>query len=121
MSYAEAPLYVRTYDLTRELLHRTARFPRSYRASLGARLQQASLSLTEAIMVALLHPRERERALADADRALLGVRLALRLAGDLGVVDEPHAGRLGQDVAAIGRMLGGWRRDPKLETAPSAR
>ncbi len=121
MTTAErTPLYARTYDLTRSLFERTARFPKSHRFVMARRVQSAAFELLEAINLALLQRDGRGAQLAMADEALTRLRLAVRLCRDLGLFPTRQHAHLADELGHVGRMLGGWRRSLAASSAASA-
>ena len=104
-----SPLFARAYDLLRESCLQSERMPRSRRAVLGRRMEDAAFDFHEAITGAT-KSRDPRAALAEADLALNRWRLCLRLAADLGLFSEGRLAELMQLVAEVGRLLGGWQR-----------
>jgi len=117
MRATDAPLFVHAFDLARYLLERTARFPKNQRFVLAPRIQGAALDLVEEIAIALHEPEERPSRLRAADAALMRLRLAIRLARELELIRISQADHAAREIAAIGRMLGGWRRRERLSHA----
>lgn len=110
MKADEAPLYVHAYDLAVWVFERAARFPRNHRAVLASRLEGAAFDLLEAITLALRSRARRQARIDAADESLTRLRLASRLARDLGVLQPRQNDHLALRADEIGRMLGGWRR-----------
>jgi hypothetical protein len=111
----ESPLFARAYDLLRETLADSERMPRSRRAVLGRRMEDAAFGFHEALLDAA-KARDGRPFLAAADVALARYRVCLRLAVDLGLFTEGRMTVLMQLVAECGRLLGGWQK--KLSTRP---
>ena len=110
MSWRDAPLYVDAHDLARWVLERTSSWPPERDRLLGLPLASAACELVCEVSLALTFPHGRPRHLERADRALVRLRVLLRLARDLALVSSGGhrfaAGRL----RVIGRMIGGWRK-----------
>ena len=106
---AEPPVFTKSYDFVLWLFPRTQGFPKTYRPSLAAPLQQASVELLVAIAGARFGA-DRTGALRQADASVETLRVLLRLAKDLRLVAPKHyldgAGRLDE----LGRMVGGWSK-----------
>ena len=117
MKAEEAPLYVRTYDLTLYVSKRTTRFPKHQRFGMGARLDAAAFDLLEHVTLALFHIEGRESGLTLADHALTRLRLAARLARDLELLREKQCAFLRREMVEIGRMIGGWQRRIRVSHA----
>ena len=122
MKAGTASLYVQGYDLLLWLVRFAEKLPRSRRVLHGDELLSAARAFVQSIMVALDHPAERAGQLVHADAALVRLRLALRLAGDCGVFTQQQRLFLIPQVEALGRMLGGWRKQEqvRLRLASSA-
>lgn len=114
----QAPVYVAAYDLARAVLQATDRLPRHRRFVLGRRIEEAALDVVDAVYLALVDPTQRPQRLGQADHALARLRTGLRLAQDLDALGERPAVALGQQLAEVGRQLGGWQRS--LARAPRA-
>lgn len=108
----EPPLFTKSYELANWLLPATMKFPRTYRAALGGRLQQSAVDLLVE-MTAARYGADRLGSLGRADGLLEVMRVLLRLAKDQRVLAEkPYleaAGRLDE----LGRMIGGWTKQLK--------
>jgi len=103
------PVVQKSYDLCVWLLKLVERLPRSYKFTLGDRIQTTALDLQLAL-VESAHARRKDRPLHRADRLLDQLRLLLRLTRDLELISlrrHEHGSAL---VAEIGRMLGGWMK-----------
>jgi hypothetical protein len=106
-------IFTRTYDLLKWLLPKAERFPKVYRSTVTQRLMGSALDFQEALFEAQAHrDKIRQRHLRQADAHLNKVRLYLRLAHDwrwLSMGQYEHVSRM---VAEIGRLLGGWLKQP---------
>jgi hypothetical protein len=109
LNAAESPIFARTYDLARETCKLVEAFPRSRRAVLGRRLEEASFDLHEALAAAAKSPSPAPLLLT-ADVALTRYRFCLRLAQELGLLSPGRLEEIGRIVAEVGRLLGGWQR-----------
>jgi hypothetical protein len=110
----ESPIFSRAYDLARETCKLTESFPRSRRAVLGRRLEEAAFDLHAALAGAASIGAPGEH-LREADAALTRYRFCLRLACDLQLLSAGRTEEVGRIVSEIGRLLGGWQR--KLASA----
>jgi hypothetical protein len=100
-----APLFVHSFDLAGWVLGRFG----ERQDTLSAELCRHTLSLLDRVTLAL-QGNERALRLDDADEILVGVRLRLRLAEQLGLVDERQL-MYALDLAdSIGRQIGGWQK-----------
>lgn len=110
----DSPLFVKLHDFNVWLLPRTLKFPREYRFSFALRLQNGALDLQRVLVAAakVTTASARAEALTQADIALADLRLLLRLATDLKLLDVrgyAHAAHLTEE---IGRLLGAWKKKP---------
>ena len=109
----DSPLFARAYDLLRESCIQSERMPRSRRAVLGRRMEDAAFDFHAAI-VSATKSRDPRPLLVQADAALQRWRICLRLGTDLALFSEGRMEELMKLVAEVGRLLGGWQR--KLAT-----
>ena len=105
----DSPLFARAYDLLRESCLQSERMPRSRRAVLGRRMEEAAFDFHAAITSAT-KVRDPRPLLAQADVALSRWRICLRLCADLSLFSEGRLDELMKLVAENGRLLGGWQR-----------
>lgn len=101
------PIFAKTYDLLLWLTPTTLKYPREHRFALALRTQQAAFEFNELIVLAR-KTRDKRDLLLRADARLEQMRLYLRLAHDLKLLNlrqYEYAGRL---VAEIGALLGDW-------------
>jgi hypothetical protein len=85
------------------------RFPRRQKFLLGDRIQGIALDVLEALIEAT-YTRERRAHLARANLGLEKLRVLMRLATEMEMLDQrryEHAARMLDD---IGRLVGGWAR-----------
>ena len=110
MSWRDAPLYVRCFDLARALLERAGGWSGPAGGLLREPIARAADELVCAVALALTFPRERGGHLAEADRSVVRLRERLRLARELGLLSAGAHRLATTELADIGRMIGGWRR-----------
>jgi four helix bundle protein len=108
----DSPIFAKTYDLLAWLIPRTLKFPREHRFMLARRIQECAFDLQRALLQAVKagDGAARQTALRQADVELSELRLHLRLALDLELVERrgyEHAARFTDE---IGRLLGGWQK-----------
>lgn len=104
----------RGYDFSKWLLNHTGKFPKSYRFSVAAKIENAILDFIELTTVANMR-RDKLPLLRQADEALARLRLLFRLSYEMRFINltsyEYGSGKL----VELGRMLGGWIKKPRLE------
>ena len=99
----------RVFDLLDWLLPKSEHFPRAYRFTLTQRLMGAALDLQDALAEAEgSRGAARRRALATGDRALIRLRIYLRLAHQWRWLSPGQYEHVSRMVLEIGRLLGGW-------------
>ena len=107
-------IFARMFDLLEWLLPKSERFPRAYRSTVTQRTMDAALDLQEALTRAeARRGRTRVLALQDADAALGRLRIYLRLAHRWRWLNDGQYAHVGQMIAEIGRLLGGWLRSER--------
>ena len=100
-----APLFVHGFDLAAWMLgHFGERTD-----ALSRELCAKSLTLLDLVTLAL-QDRERDLRLTDADELLVALRLRLRLAEQLGTLDERQLMYALGLVDSVGRQIGGWQK-----------
>jgi hypothetical protein len=100
-----APIFTAAYALARWTLSVLD----TQSGTLAARVCRDALAVLETLALALKDP-DPDLQLEEADETLVRLRLGLRLAADIGLIEERqmlHGLGLADDV---GRQLGGWRR-----------
>lgn len=101
----------RGYDFSKWLLQHTGKFPKSYRFSVAAKLENASLDFIELTSVANMR-RDKLPLLKQADEALAKLRLLFRLSYEMRFINlqsYEHGSKL---MNEMGRLLGGWIKNP---------
>ncbi len=110
MKEARAALYVKGYDLLLWLVRWAEKVPRGARRFHADEILEAARAHLLACSLALSFSEGRLARLQQADEALVRLRLALRLAGDCGVLNDRNRHFLMPQLEELGRMLGGWRK-----------
>jgi hypothetical protein len=106
-------IFTRTYDLLHWLLPKSERFPKLYRSTVTQRLMDAVLDFQESLLEAQAYQDKiRLRHLKQADAHLNKVRLYLRLVHQWGWLSLSQYEHVSRMVAEIGRLLGGWIKNP---------
>lgn len=109
----EAPLYVQSHDLARWLLTALGEGD-----ALGRRLHEDGLRLLDAVVLAL-KGFERQAHIEEADALAALLRVRLRLACDLGRIDDRQLVHATGELDSIGRQLGVWYRRVARDTVPA--
>lgn len=114
MTWKDAPLYVEAHDLARWVSERAGAWADRGGRHLAARVGDVACSLLEAVALALTFPVGRASHLAEADRAIVRLRVLLRLARELGYLSPGGLRFACERLQTAGRMVGGWRK--RLDT-----
>lgn len=108
----QSPIFSKTYDLVKWLLPATVKFPRQQRFVLAAAIQTCALDFQDCLIAAGMG-RNVPDTLLDADILLQRLRVQLRLAKDLQLLDLGQYAHVSRMVTEVGRLLGGWRNQYK--------
>jgi len=107
----ESPIFTKSYDFVAWLVPRTEHFPKCHRHSVTRRLIDAALDFQEQLVEAnSVRGNERIQHLNQADASLDKVRFYLRLAHHWQWLNPGQYEHVSEQVAEIGRLLGGWQR-----------
>lgn len=107
---AGPPLALAAETLAAALVGEAAGWSKPAGRALAQPLVHAALDLDTAVGRALYAPAERIDCLERADEALARARVVLRIARALSVLSDARLADHGERAAAVGRMIGGWRR-----------
>ena len=107
-------VFVDSYQFTISLFHRTKSFPRALRPTLGRRLEEQSIEMTQSLRKALLYSVRadsrgslRLQFLKSASQNLDELRVLLKLSRDLSVLPISGFEELSILSREIGREIGG--------------
>jgi hypothetical protein len=101
----EAPIFTAAYDLHRWLLERLAEVSRHELVRMATLTHSGKLLDT---VVLALERRGERRLLEQADESALLLRIQLKLANELGLLEDRQWLFASNELASIGRQLGGW-------------
>ncbi len=104
---ADLKIFAKTYDLIRYLHKEIAGFPKSEKPVLGRRIYDSLLQILEHI-IAANEEIDKNPHLKRASIELEKLRIFIRLAFDLHLINAKKYGFACQSIDEIGRMLGGW-------------
>jgi hypothetical protein len=116
----QSPIFVKSYDLMAWLIPRTLAFPKSQRGVLARQVQAQLFAFYEALVDAGLSEAPLPH-LRRADASLTKLRAYLRLCRDLQLLSVRQYGYASQQVAEVGRLLGGWLKSLEGGTRPADR
>jgi hypothetical protein len=103
------PVIARTYELVRWSCAHVARFPRSYRCTLGDRVEHRLYDVLDGLIRAR-YVRDRAPILKAVNMDLELLRFQFRLAHDLRCLSAESYGFAARSLNDIGQMVGGWLR-----------
>lgn len=97
-----------SYRLLHEFLDK---IPKTYRYTLGARIDNNFIEFCEEIVSATFaKDQEKYNHLALASKKLDSLNFLLKISWEVRILDTKKYAALGQAFAEIGRMLGGWQK-----------
>jgi len=109
MEELDIPIFKKAYDLTKKLYELRGTVPKHDRYALWQRCENLILEVLEGILLASqLRKTQKLEPLEQVSVKLNVLRVFLRLAKDLKIMDLKKYGLLEEMVDEIGRMLGGW-------------
>ena len=114
----QSPIFVKSYDLMAWLIPKTLTFPKSQRGVLARKVQAELFSLYEALVDAGMSAVPQTH-LHRADASLTKLRTYLRLCRDLHLLSVRQYGYVSQQVAEVGRLLGGWLKATERKAVPA--
>ncbi len=105
----EIPLIQKTYEAYRDLHQYVKAFPKSDKYCLGEKIKNINLEIMELLIDAETAKRDwKSPLLQKASRKTDLLKLLLRLANEIKILDDKKYLSLTEKLQEIGRMLGGW-------------
>lgn len=105
----DIPIFKKAYDLYLLMYVSRKDIPKQDRHGLWARIEKSNLDVIEGILHAnALYKEEKVEMLRKTSIDLNMLRVYVRLAKDIKLIDIKKYSKLQQDIDEIGRMLGGW-------------
>lgn len=115
---AEAPILRQTVELYKEFCVYLKTFPKKDQYLLGRRCEEYLLDFMEAVVGATsVHREEKLDLLIGASAKFEILKMLLRMARELKMIDNKKYLFLESRLQEIGKMLGGWIRSLNLKTA----
>jgi hypothetical protein len=108
---AELGVIVRMYDLVLWTCKHLAGFPRSFRCTLGDRMEARLYQVLDTLLRAKYDRGRREALLREANMELELLRFHYRMAKDLKCLSVDSYGHAARTVNEVGQMVGGWLRN----------
>jgi len=105
----ELKIYQKMYDLILYAFPIINKMPRNSRFTLGQKIIDEMLEI--AMMISWANrERDKRRTLWEIDGKLDQLRLLIRLAKDLTLLNYQSYGQMSERITEIGRLLGGWTK-----------
>ena len=95
------------YDFSKWLLHHTGKFPKHYRFSVAAKLDNGILDFIQLTTVANMR-RDKLPLLKRADETLARLRLLFRLSFEMRFINIKSYEFGSRQMDELGKLLGGW-------------
>jgi four helix bundle protein len=107
----EAPILKKTVDLYKEYYLCLKTFPKKDQYMLGKKCEEYIVSFMELILSAVSsYKQEKKDMLMKANNKFDVLKVMLRMARELKMIDNKKYLKLETQIQEIGRMLGGWIR-----------
>lgn len=107
----EAPILSAAFNLYKLFYEYWKLFPKKDQYLLGKRIEEYILSFIEGVCIAVSQPRDQKlKTLELANRKFDMLKVLVRLARDLKLLDNKKYLSLEKEMQSIGKMLGGWMR-----------
>lgn len=114
----EAPIIQQTFDLYKDLYAHVKTFPKKDQYLIGKRCEDALLSFLEYTLLAASAPKEQKARLLNIAAGKFDVlKILLRLAKELKMLDTKKYIELELKAREVGKMLGGWIRSLAKQTS----
>ena len=105
----QIPVIQKSYDLYKLTYEYTKKFPKSDKYSLGEKIKNLLLEILELLIEAETAKHDwKQPILEKTSRKLDLLKILLRLANDIKIMDDKKYLTAQDQVQEIGRMLGGW-------------
>lgn len=116
MDEFDIPIFKKTYELYRNVYTLRQSIPKQDKHTLWQRIENVNLDIVEGILQASeLYKQNKLPVLEKVSVRLNLLRLFIRLAKDIKIIDNKKYTSLQQQIDEIGRMLGGWMRSIKSD------
>ncbi|WP_457743948.1 diversity-generating retroelement protein Avd [Sulfurimonas sp.] len=106
------PVVVKSYNLTLWYIKKLSTLPKNHRFSLGQSIQEELISLLLCLTEAI-YTKEKREILKKANLHIEKLRLLTKLLKDLEILSEKNRRFIGESLAEIGSMVGGWLKNAK--------
>ena len=104
----QSPIFIKVYDLTKWLLERCQKFPKSQRFVMAKRVENTILDLQDNLIKAVKLTKKQPYFLIASDIELEKLRKYLRLCQDLQLLTFKQYEYASKEIVEIGNLLGKW-------------
>jgi hypothetical protein len=105
----DLPLYLAIYKLTKYLFFLVKNFPKSYKYTLGQNILDLAWETLDFVILANSHPnKQKPSVIGLASNSFDKLKIRLRMAHEIGIVNERKYAFLIEGGEEIGKMLTGW-------------
>jgi len=113
-NHNEISLIQKSYDLYKSIYQIVKTFPKGDKYNLGNELKNLNLQIIELLIEAESAKKDWKVPLVEKTSAKLGLlKIFIRLASDLKIIDQKKYLNIQEQLQEIGRMLGGWLKSLK--------
>jgi len=102
-------IFEKWMQTTRDFLLLSAAFPKRFRSSLTARMENLFLEMAELLTTAS-YTRNRSLLFDRIDDTLNRLRVQIRLSHEVGILSDAQYQGLAKALTETGRMVGGWKK-----------
>lgn len=114
MNEFDIPIFKKSYELYKEFYLYVKGFPKAEKYAIGQKCENLISEILESLLTASTLPKiEKLPHLNNASNKLNLLRVYLRLAKDIKVLDNKKYVSLEVNVDEVGKMLGGWQKAVK--------
>ncbi|MEW6202572.1 MAG: diversity-generating retroelement protein Avd [bacterium] len=105
----EAIALTKAYDVVKWIMERAAKFPKSRRYSLGARMEDIALDILMKLVEAN-YSRKKAELLQQTNHDIDKMRYLVRLSKDFNLLSIKQHEYISKELIELGRQVGGWSR-----------
>jgi hypothetical protein len=108
----EAVALTKAYDVVKWIMERAAKFPKSRRYSLGARMEDIALDILMRLVEAN-YSKQKAGLLQQVNHDIDKMRYLVRLGKDFALLSNRQYEYISRELIELGRQVGGWSRHAK--------
>ena len=105
------PLYTKTFEFIKHLYRIVKQFPKEYKFTIGEEIIKMIWQISDDIALAnLLATDDRRKKLAQISLHFDLLKIRLRMAHEIGLINREKFSSVQIEAAEIGKMIGGWQK-----------